>query len=301
MSLYYILSGSLLLAGIVTIIVLSQIPRSTFTFPRKITLASNSFVPLELGIDNKWISSVQLQFDGGQGATCSGAVHIIPSRSCADLPRQVEVLDYFRPYTYLLPGSHINISVDQSRIDRNVFSIWVLSSISAFDTISNVGTVKQPCDLPIAKEKDYNCFIASEYNLTHPIIYDVTSASFFSLFNFQYIFKGIIPNIEAKTYNFTAAVERKLVRADITFSQQSPVVEFEVNHLLQFPGESCILTESNCQSSDPKECTWTILAVKERKDILLFPALLVAIFAVILCIPVVVSVYVCVKRQRRRC
>lgn len=300
MSLCYILSGSLLLAGIVTIIVLSQIPQSTFTFPRKITLASNSFVPLELGIDNKWISSVQLQFDG-QGATCSGAVHIIPSRSCDDLPRQVEVLDRLPAYTYLLPGSRINISVDQSQLNKRVFSIWVLSSISAFNTISTLGAVKQPCDLAIAKEKDYNCFIASKYNLSYPIIYDVTSASFFSLFNFRYNFMGIIPNIEAKTYNFTAAVERKLVSADITFSQQSPVVEFEVNHLLQFPGESCILTESNCQSLDPKECTWTILAVKERKDILLFPALLVVIFAAILCILVVVSVYVCVKRQRRRC
>ena len=300
--------GCLLLLAIAGTIILGHLtPHSSLTFPHKMKEATGSLTALELGLKTTWVSTVVLQFTGSTSPSidCSGSVHIISGRSCDSLLVQEDYFKYLKSLTYLLPGSQINITFDKSVFDaERVKAIWLVSSISAHHNIHQMddNNIDNPCELKIAKDKDYYCFPANMYNLSHPILFDVNSSGYYSMFVFGGIYSGVYPSVMARTYNFSALVEDKLIGANISLPSQTKV-DFKVNNRLSFNGESCILIESRCPGpqSQFSETDWTLVAVHKRTDLLLFPELLVIIFVVILSLLLVATVYLCVKRHRRRC
>ena len=132
----YLIAAAGLLLGIIGTVVLSQTPHAMFILPHEVSTASNSTAELDLGISTNWVSTIQLQLDRSAGYVCTGEVYVIPSKKCISLPTKVEPFQgHIYSFTYLLPGSQINITVKPSFSGNEV---WVLSTVSAWKNINNV-------------------------------------------------------------------------------------------------------------------------------------------------------------------
>ena len=159
----------------------------------------------------------------------------------------------------------------------------------------------RPCDLEIAREKDYHCFPANEYNVSHPILLNVTSPGYYSVYVFGGDYSNLVFSVTARTYNSTTIAEYfNMPQTEITLTPEKEE-EVQVSELWKFTEEPCILFESHCLVAAQIETDWTIVAVNRRTDVLFFPGLLIIISVIALIPLIVISVCWCFRTYKRRC
>ena len=288
MTVLYSILFALLLVGIIGVACVARVPRSPLTRPLTVQGYCQHPLPLtQLGpsLHTAWISDIQLKLDCDG---CSGSAYFLPGRNCNSLATQVDLPPTLYSYTYLLPGSQINVTIPE---DSKPNAWWILSSVSAFLKIQeNRPNRYQGCDPPFDTHDGYHCFPKSKYNSSHPIVFNVTTAGYYSLYAYDgYVKSNIF--VLAKAYNTSAIFEDDLVRSNVTVTAGSSA-QIKVNSFLEFDNEGCILTKVHgCMKGDRHN--WTVVATSVRKDTLLLPGLMLIIpFVTIVCV-VIINVIVC--------
>ena len=277
-----------LVLGIIGLVSLSQLPRSTSSPPFALRRPSTSLTVVEFGLASNWIETVQVRLDSSP--MCFGTIHIIPDIMCDSLPIQTEQLPFFN-LMYLLAGSQIVVMVESTFQGRTV---WIISSISAYQyTLSNSILPDDCSENTIGNMQEYSCFEADKYNTTNPIVFNVEHSDYYSLLvtDFRMGFGGLTYFVLARTYNLTEINRISSPRS--VEVRPGNTQRFHVNMPWKFSRDPlCMLFESSCADAN-----LTVLAVQKRRDVLLFPSLFVFcnIFVLVLLIVVHVLYWRCVK------
>ena len=281
-----------MILGVVGIVLLHQLPHSTSNLPFVLQRLSDSVTELDFGLDNGWISTAQIRLDSASrlsSVMCTGTVHIIPARTCDAFQTQPKQVQYHR-LIYLLIGSQINITLDQP----NFKAVWILSSISAWnyaDTGDDSVDGLTNCHSSVTDMEDYNCFEADKYNATNPIVFNVQRSGYYSVYVPGGDYSSVTESIAGKTYNLTAII---LISRNVTV-QHGSAREFNVVDQWKFTSQPwCVFFESSC-TVPFHEINLTVLAIEKRKDVLLFPAVIIVCAAVLSVVLIIVHVVRCVK------
>ena len=252
-------------------------------------LTNNETVEVNFDVDNRWLSQATLSTVGG----CNGPLFIIqmPCRRLRLMERYTYNYtiggDIIGPdYVYVLPGSSISFNLSASANS----DVWLFfDSKTANDYLSN----RYDCNNPPPGIKGY-CFNSGDHNGTHQV-FNVTKAAYYFIrcsIGTGYCYReGIKWSFVRVLYNFEELSHDFQLEANIS-SFLGRVIH--LNRPFHF-SKSCILLHINallsCGSSGHLQAT----DVKRRKDILLFPGLLLALSLIAL---VVCICFVCVYRRR---
>lgn len=281
--------------GIIGLVSLSQLPRSTSSPPFVLQRMSRSLTMVEFGLSSHWISTVHIRLDSSP--ECFGTIHIIPGRTCDSLPTQIEQLT-FDNLMYLLAGSQIIVMVEPTVFQGR--TVWVVASISAYHYAKKNLILTDDCsDLKIGIMQDYSCFEADKYNTTNPIVFNVEHSDYYSLFVTDLVtggFSGLTYTVQARTYNLTEI--NRISRPRSIEVPPGSTQQFYVNTPWKFSRDPlCVLFESSCVNQDLTDANLTVLAVQKRRDVLLFPSLFMfcTVFVSILLIFVHVLSWRCVN------
>ena len=273
----------LLTLGVIGLVCLARLPHSPLSLPQQTKHWKGFLTQLEPSLSTSWISTIWLSLDNER---FSGSAYLIKGRNCNALPTQEDVHTILKDYTYLLPGSQINIT-----IDPEFKAVWILSSISAFMKITKlIGNSNNPCPSHPTGEllnDDYHCFNMSDYSTSHPIVFNVTRAGYYSVYAYGEGYRTRLVSVKARTYNVSAILgDEKLVSSNVTIAPGRSA-QFEINQFMEFNREVCILT--TLQSSE-LFCNVTFVG-NMRKDTLFFPGIVVFFSLVFVLCVVSVSVY----------
>ena len=275
-----------ILAGTVTIIVLSQTPSTkTSSISTRYTHDSTT-ISLDFGISPKWIDSFTLSMD-----TCTGKVMVVQGSTCEQLP----VTTRFVPKNesalspainlYLLPGSFLNITAR-----RSAMKTFILQSIETYLEYAHQGESMAlfECGIP---QKNIRCF-SNENGLQLPV-FTVTKADFYSVVSITLPFQFDLSYLSV-SYDMRKIQENFNVREHIVGSSELGTV-IKVSERFLDLQDKCVLLLADCSSAVSRAINYQ--SISRRQDILLIPSV-ISITLGLFCVVLISFVHIlCIRRK----
>ena len=275
-----------ILAGTVTIIVLSQTPSvKTSSISTRFTRDSTT-ISLDFGISPKWIDSFTLSMD-----TCTGKVMVVQGSTCEKLP----VTTRFVPKNesalspainlYLLPGSFLNITARPLAVE-----IFILQSIETYLAFAHQGDSMAlfECDTP---QKNTKCF-SIDSGLQLPI-FNVAQPDFYTVFSSRLPFQFDLTYLNI-SYDTTKIRENFNVREHIVGSSELGTV-IKVSERFLDLQDKCVLLLTDCSSAVSRTINYQ--SISRRQDILFIPSV-ISITLGLLCAVLISFVHIlCIRTK----
>ena len=273
-----------LLLTIITLGMLSNIPRINNDPNTVRPLLTNTpsegeqsrVLEVDFGTDPFWISQANFEIED-----CTGAILIIEGAECHDLP--MNVIEHTVPlpllyYLYLLPGSVVNITIEDTVIDSEL-QVWILNSEGWLQT--DLGRNLGSCDDPPTGS---SCFLAQNFT-GQTIKHEIEKADFY-FYSANRLSLDVGFTYVAKEYSLTAIRELYSPKETAIIRDRSHTVT--ISSAFDFQRRKCVVLSSSCPNTQSHPVT--IENVKRRMDVLIFPGvvgvivMLVAISEIGVCI-----------------
>ena len=229
---------------------------------------------VDFGTDPFWIASAEFQVDD-----CNGAVLITDGEECLDLPISIsENYDssFHISYIYFLPGSTINITVQDEAAANTDLEVWRLNSEAWLQ--SDLGINLGSCDNP---PPGSDCFFARRFS-GKTVQQMIERADYYFFFINDSLSNDVQFTYAAWQYNLTAIHQRhRPVETTLTKDLSHTIA---ISNAFDFQQHKCILLDLSCSGAQRHRIN--ISGVKKRMDVLIIPGV-IGIFVIL----VVISVF----------
>lgn len=245
------------------------------------TFAQEQLLQVDFGVDSFWVAKGTFEIK-----SCSGRLLIIEGSECSDLPTRVTEGRGLIYYQYFLPGSIVNITV-QENLSNSELQIWMFNSLGWRQT--NLGLELGSCDEPVAGS---SCFLAQSYaGQTHQVL--IKKADFY-FFIFHPFGTGIEFAYMGRQFNATE-IYRLYSPREFSIVSDSPNT-IDISRPFDFQRRKCVLLSSDCSAM--RNYDIVINQLKRRMDFLLFPGITGIILLLVAALLISICIFQLVKNKK---